>query len=240
MIWLALLLAQAPAAPEARGAKIFAQSCAVGYCHGSGGSAGRAPRITGRGFERPYVLKVVRGGIGGTGMPGFQGRLGDAEIAAVVNYVVAISGGIVTEAGPVAARPAPPAVERGRELFFDAVRGTRCSTCHALEGRGIAIGPNLGVLARASAAGIRKAAAPNVRSADIAGDRFPALLVEQKEDWLKLYDLTKPPPVLRTVAASETRLDGAAGGWSHAAAIAHYTDAELASVAEYLRWLASR
>ncbi len=235
MILALLLLAQAPAAPDARGARIFAQSCAVGYCHGSGGSAGRAPRVTGRGLDRALVLKAVRDGVGGTGMPGFQGRLSAADIDAVVTFVTGVAG-----AAAVKEKPLPAAAQRGRDLFFDAVRGIRCSTCHAVEGRGIAIGPNVGVLARASAAGIRKAPAPNVRTAAVGGDSFPALVVDQKQDWVKLYDLTKPPPVLRTVAASETKLADGAAGWSHAAVTANYTDAELAAVAEYLRWLAAR
>lgn len=244
---LFLLLAQASPGLE-RGARVFAQSCAVGYCHGSGGSVGRAPRLAGRGFDRGYLVKVTADGIPGTGMPGWRKLLSEADFTAVVEYVISLSGGAAPPPPPGAfptsavavADQGPAEVRRGRGLFFDAVRGTRCSTCHALEGRGIPIGPNVAVARPAGAASIRNAKSDGVRLAIAGGaDRFPALVVEQKPDWVKLYDLTTPPPVLRTLAASEVRLSAGAG-WNHAAAVANYTETELEAVAGYMRWLAGR
>ncbi len=247
MLWLALLLAQgaAPAGDVALGAKVFARNCAVGYCHGSGGAAGRAPRIQGRSFTADYLSKVTREGIAGTAMPAWQGRLTEDEIRAVVAYMLSISASPAGSA-PAAAVPAAPAplsmparAQAGKELFFDAVRGIRCGTCHTVENRGVPIGPNLAAGPPASASAIRAVRGRHVRLARLAGgEEFPALEVETKSGWVKLYDLTVAPPVLRTVPAAEVRFrDGAA--WDHGAAIASYTDGELEAIVEYLRWLAS-
>lgn len=247
MLWLALLVAQGVAEPEdvALGAKVFARSCAVGYCHGSGGAAGRAPRIQGRSFTAEYLLKVTREGIAGTAMPAWQGRLSQAEIRAVVAYMLSISAG--PEEVPAVSAPAgkapvsmPARAKAGKDLFFDAVRGVRCGTCHAAENWGVPIGPNLAAAPPESVAAIRGVRSKHVRRARLAGgDEFPALEVESKGGWLKLYDLTVSPPVLRTVPAGEIQFsEGAA--WNHAAAIASYSDEELEAVIDYLRWLGSR
>jgi mono/diheme cytochrome c family protein len=248
MLWLALLLAQAgaPAEEVARGEKIFAARCAIGYCHGAGGSAGRAPRIQGRSFTAEYLLKVTRDGIPGTAMPAWRGLLSEEEIRAVVAFMLSISANPAAvvakqEAGKeTAAGAMPPRAKAGRELFFDAVRGTRCGTCHALENWGVAVGPNLAAATLRSIEELRRPPLRSVRTARLAsGEQFPALLVEEKGGWIRLYDLTVPPPVLRTVAASELRwLESA--GWDHSAAVRSYTDAELQAVFEYLRWLAAQ
>ena len=198
------LLAQALAAQDevALGERIFAKSCAIGYCHGSGGAAGRAPRIQGRSFTSEYLLKVTREGIPGTAMPGWQGRLSEEEIRAVVAYMLSISASgraAVVASGPSTAPAAvvqtPPDAKAGRELFFDAVRGTRCGTCHALEDRGVPVGPNLAASPPRSIGGIRNPPLAEVRTARVVdGDEFPALPVEEKDGWVKLYDLTVPPP----------------------------------------------
>lgn len=248
MLWLALLLAQAapPAEEIARGEKIFAKSCAIGYCHGAGGSAGRAPRIQGRSFTPEYLLKVTRDGIPGTAMPAWRGQLSEEEIRAVVAYMLSISAnaGARLTAGEsrveTETRPMPARVKAGRELFFDAVRGTRCGTCHALENWGVPVGPNLAAATVRSIEEIRRPPLRSVRTARLnSGEEFPALLVEEKGGWLRLYDLAVPPPVLRTVAAADVQWRDP-GGWDHSAAVRSYSDAELEAVFEYLRWLAGQ
>jgi mono/diheme cytochrome c family protein len=246
MMLLLLLLAQMSFAQEdvARGAKIFAQSCAVGYCHGSGGAANRGPRLAGRGFDRKYLVKVIAEGLPGTAMPGFRATLKDDGLAAVVAYVLSLSGG----AAPATAAPAyepsaeppkfegPPEARAGKDLFFDAVRGVRCGTCHVAGEWGVAVGPNP-AQPNITASAIRSARGANVRTAVVGADRFPALLVEQKDDFVRVYDLTSAPPVLRNLLKSEVRFE-AGSSWSHAAAIQSYKDADLDRIAAYLRWLA--
>jgi mono/diheme cytochrome c family protein len=234
------VLACLASAQSQDGAKIFRQSCAVGYCHGSGGTVGRAPALVDRQFDAAFVLKVTSDGIPNTGMPAWKDRLSPAELNAVVAYVVKISGGsgtAVAAASPVSAIPAD--ARKGRDLFFDAIRGTRCSTCHAVEGKGIAIGPNLTAGAPPTMQAIRNGKPASVRQARVANDAFPALLVDQKEEWARVYDLTVPPPVLRTVAKAELSWLGGSS-WKHADAISSYRDEDLRSVAEYLKWLSSR
>lgn len=244
---LALFAAQAAQAQDdlARGAQIFAQSCAVGYCHGTAGAANRGPRLAGRGFDRAFVEKVVRDGVPGTAMPGFK-ALPAADLNAVLAYVMNISGGGAGPAVPIfvpSAEPpkfaGPPDAARGKDLFFDPIRGTRCGTCHAVEDWGAAVGPNLSARPPANAAAIRAAKASSVQTAVTGTDeRFPALLVEKKPDAVRVYDLTVPPPVLRTFTLDGVRLSPGST-WSHSQAIQSYSEEELVSIVAYLRWLSS-
>lgn len=260
MIWLLLLMAQTSSTPSApvteevsRGGTVFAKSCAIGYCHGTGGAAGRAPRIQGRSFAHGYLTKVVRDGIPGTGMPAWSGKLSDDDIKAVVAYMMSISapapGGVQASAqqtsGPPAGtatvpeKPMPPEVKQGRDLFFDAARGTRCGTCHAVANWGIAIGPNLVASPPKDVAAIRSVSRSEVVAARVSGgDAFPAVVVERKNPLVRLYDLTSAPPVLRTFSTGDVSTSNESS-WSHGSAIRSYSDTELESVVGYLHWLAS-
>lgn len=246
-ILVAAMIAFPLAAQEAGhlGADVFRKSCAVGYCHGSGGTQGRAPKMIGRNFDPDYVRKVTRDGIPNTGMPGWKDRLSPAEFEAVIDYVIRISGSSPSAsaaAGGIApeAAPPPPEAQQGRSLFFDAVRGVRCGTCHSLEGIGTAVGPNLAALPAGQELNFRRERAVSVRRARTSdGDSFPALVVEEKNGFVRLYDLSVPPPVLRTLPAGTIKWS-AEREWNHAKAVAHYSDEELQSVRAYLRWLADR
>ncbi|MBI3681261.1 MAG: cytochrome c [Acidobacteria bacterium] len=248
MILLAMWMMQAtPDADLAQGARVFAQSCAVGYCHGTAGAANRGPRLAGRTFGRAYLDKAVREGLSGTAMPGFQASLKEPDLKAVVAYVLSLS-----DAGPAGAAAAPPfapspapsafagpaAAKRGKDLFFDPVRGVRCGVCHAVQEWGVAVGPNPAAKPPVNGAALRNVKTPDVLIAVTReGERFPALVVEQNKTVFRVYDLTAPPPVLRSFLPGEVKLE--AGAWSHAVAVGSYTDADLESVADYLRWLAS-
>jgi len=239
LVFSLLMQVAAQDAELALGAKVFAQSCAVGYCHGSAGAANRGPRLAGRGFDRAFVDKVIRDGVPGTAMPGFK-TLQSAELRAVIEYVMKISGGGSVSAAPSHA-PAPeapkfagpPEAKKGKDLFFDATRGTRCGTCHALEDWGVAVGPN--VTGR-SVSGLRGKVSANVKMAVVGAMRFPALVVSRKGDVVTLFDVGDAPPVLRTFAANAVRLEDGAG-WTHGVVTRGYTDAELGSVGAYLAWL---
>lgn len=240
-----LLLVAVPVAAQdvfELGARIFRTSCAVGYCHGSGGTQGRAPKLLGRAFDRDTVLKITRDGVPNTGMPGWKDRLNPAELDAVVAYVVKISGGSTAglTASSSAAPEMPAPAKRGKELFTDPIRGVRrCNTCHILEGVGNAVGPNLAASGPYDAAALRQGKSGTVRMAALkSGDRFPALIAEQGDQTLRLYDLTAPPPVLRTLAKGEVSFRSDSP-WTHAKAVDNYTDQELVAVAEYIKWLAS-
>jgi mono/diheme cytochrome c family protein len=233
--------------PYQEGAKVFKLTCAQGYCHGSGGTQGRAPKLIGQNYEAAAVRKIVEAGVSGTGMPAFKDRLNAEQMNAVLFYVVRISGGDaskvnLTAAGAGAGKQMPADALKGKSAFFDALKGVnRCSTCHALEDIGLPVGPNLSTGGPYTAAAIRAGKDATVRLATVAAfkDSFPALVAEQRGDWLKVYDLTVAPPVLRTLNKSEVKFAGGAT-WKHTEATKAYTDSELEAVAAYLNWARER
>lgn len=254
MIAIALLLAQA-AGPGlvARGEGIFAQSCSVGYCHGVAGSAGRGPRLRGRTFSKDYLYSVTRDGIPGSAMPAWKGRLKEEDIGAVVEYVASLAN--ATEAPPPsnpmppgvgpASLPAfdgPPEAARGRALFSDPTR-ENCGVCHSVGGRGIAIGPDLVQAPPKNQAQFLEAIQAPPRHVLTArlqtGVEFPALLVAQNENEVRLYDLTAAPPVLRVFARPQVVSLSQNTAWRHQDFIKDYSRAEWEQVAAYLRWAAT-
>jgi len=222
----------------ARGLAVFNQSCATGYCHGLKGVSGGAPRLANRGFDAAYITQVVRSGIAGTGMPAFGTTLERADLAAVVAYVGSLNG-IAPAALPNLAdrgmprRQLPPEAAKGRALFFDATRAFgRCSTCHQVDGTGIAVADPIAKVPE-NVAALRAIASPHMVTATAEGSTFPALVLSKGAVQVKLYDLTTPPPVYRIFASSEVKL-GSASNWSHNAAMAAYNDADLESILAYL------
>ncbi len=230
-----LVLAAGFARPQGilqQGSEVFAKTCAIGYCHGVKGEGGGAPKLAGRGFDEAYITSVTRAGVPGTAMQGYGTILARPEFNAVVAYVMSLNGIEPRTSGP-APRTLDHDAQRGRELFSDSVRGfARCSTCHQMDGLGIAVAPIEKV--PASVAELRQFAASHVRTADVAGERFPALIVSQGGRRTVLYDLTTIPPVLRTVESNAVRLsDGAM--WTHASVLNSYRAPELESILVFLR-----
>ncbi|MCU1273697.1 MAG: hypothetical protein JWO48_1128 [Bryobacterales bacterium] len=248
MIALALLLAQSAADPVmiARGEKIFAQSCSVGYCHGVAGAAGRGPRLRGRSFSKDYLYNVTRDGIPNSAMPAWKGRLKDEDIRAVVDYVASLSS--ATDAPPpanpmppgigpagLASFSGPPQAGRGHALFFDPAR-ENCGVCHAVGGRGIAIGPDLKSQPDLVTL-VHSTQSRHVLSARLSsGEEFPALLAEQNGRQIRLYDVTLAPPVLRTFAREDIVSLKENLSWKHNDFVKDYSQAELEDIAVYLRW----
>ena len=240
MILTALLLMQS-AVPDL-GAKTFAMTCAVGYCHGAGGAANRGPRLQGRDFERSYLERVIRSGIPNTAMPGFAGRLKTEELDSVIEYVVRIAanrtGKVVPgpAAVPVIGESASQAVpgadapqSRGEMLFFDATRDVRCGTCHQASGRGMKV-----ALWTAATLPSKPKNLKQVRLRD--GGSFPAMVIGEGADSAQVWDLTVPPPVLRTLPKAEIASIGSDATWAHEAVTKGYTKQELEEV---LRFMAS-
>jgi mono/diheme cytochrome c family protein len=227
---------------QSAGEKVFAQSCATGYCHGARGAPAGAPRLAGRGFDQAYISNTIMRGLLGTAMPAFGTTLSRAELGAVIAYVANLNGianpSINLGPGPGAAGPAEtplsPEAERGRALFFDAVRGfARCSTCHEVNGIGISVATPIAKIP-SDAAALRALTTPDVRTATVGGEAMPALIVSQGKTRALFYDLTSVPPVLRTVEPGALQVaEGSA--WRHAAVIGAYNDAELTSILGFLR-----
>jgi len=251
MIAIALFFAQAAAdtAAIARGERIFAQSCSVGYCHGVAGAAGRGPRLRGRSFPKDYLYNVTCDGVPNSAMPAWKGRLKDEEIRAVVEYVASLA--TASDAAPPAnpmpsgvgpaALPAfdgPPQAARGRALFADPAR-ENCAVCHSVAGRGVSIGPELKTVADL-ASGIRATKSRHVMTASLqSGEQFPALLVSQNNVEVRLYDLTSVPPVLRSFAKTQLVSLTPNANWRHSDFTKDFSEPELEEIVAYLRWAAS-
>jgi mono/diheme cytochrome c family protein len=228
---LALLAASiAPAQPMLEhGADVFAKTCASGYCHGPNGAGGGAPKLAGRGFDESLITSITRAGVEGTAMRGYGTVLARPDFNAVVAFVASLNG-IEPRTTGADAKPRALSAQaaHGRELFFDAVRGVaRCSTCHDVDGMGIAVAP-----IKTVPRDLHDLPAPDVRSAVVDGDRFPALIVSEGGRRTVLYDLTTLPPVLRSVDAASLKIDGPAA-WRHPTAA--YNDSELGSILDFLR-----
>ncbi len=227
---------------QSGGEKVFAQSCATGYCHGAKGAPAGAPRLAGRGFDQAYISSTVMRGLPGTAMPAFGTTLSRADLNAVIGYVASLNGianpavnlGPAPEASGSTETSLSPESERGRALFFDAVRGfARCSTCHEVNGIGIPVTTPIAKIP-ADAAALRALATPDIRTATVDAEAMPALIVSQGKTRALFYDLTSVPPVLRTVDPGTLKVaEGSA--WKHSAVIAAYNDAELASIIGFLR-----
>jgi mono/diheme cytochrome c family protein len=221
-----------------RGAQLYRANCAVPYCHGPDGTAGRAPRLIGHNYSLNGMFKVISWGIPGTGMPEFTSRLKTREIDDLVAFLMTLRG---SPASPAPAPVGPPRTltadaKAGRALFFDAARTGGCGSCHELDGWGVSVGPDLAASPAERFADLSELPMHRVVTARPEGERpFPALVAERSEARVRVYDLTGPLPVLRTFAATQLTLD-ANSSWRHAQAVRIYTSGELEAIARYLRW----
>jgi mono/diheme cytochrome c family protein len=225
-----------------RGARLYRAHCAIPYCHGPDGTAGRAPRLIGHHYNVNAMFKVISWGIPGTGMPQFTTILKTEEISELVAYAMTLAG---PAAAPSRALVAPPRAlsteaRQGRALFFDAARTGPCGSCHELDEWGVPVGPDLAALAPDRINDLRTVATRRVGTARPAGGQpFPALLVERTETRVRVYDLTAPLPVLRTFAAAGFTI-APGSTWRHEQVTGIYTRRELETIAAYLRWRSSQ
>jgi len=132
-------------------------------------------------------------------------------------------------------------IERGQTLFF-AEKG--CSTCHALKGKGTAVGPDLKILGRvgvrALATAVHATRTEYVQAIKLKGsDPFPGMKVSEDATTAQYYDLSKTPPELRKFAPAdvETKTDNSI--WKHPPSVSGYTNEQLADIIGYIRWAAT-
>jgi mono/diheme cytochrome c family protein len=226
-----------------RGAQLYRTQCAVPYCHGPDGNAGRAPRLIGHTYSLNAMFKVISWGIPGTGMPEFTSRLKTREIDDLVAFVMTLRASAATPApAPVTPPRALPAeAKAGRALFFDAARTGACGSCHELDGWGVPVGPDLAVLPPGRFADLRQVTTHSLVTAHPGGGEppFPALVVERTEARVRVYDLSADLPVLRGFAANQIALEPGSS-WRHQQAARIYTSSELETIAGYLRWRAGQ
>jgi mono/diheme cytochrome c family protein len=244
MIHLAVILA-APALLQAqsqlvkRGAEIFRTTCAVPYCHGAEGTAGRAPKLAGRAFIAGDLFDVILSGRPGTSMPGFSQQLKSGDIEAVTQYVLSLAGaaGVGAASPKPSGRELPPSAQKGGALFFDAVRMGGCGKCHELDDRGSPVGPDLGALTPSQFHNLRVASRTRVVTATPVDEApFPAIVAEQTPERIRVYDLSSLLPVLRTFQPAQVRITSGSA-WSHATAVQDYSETDLETIEGYLTWL---
>jgi len=225
-------------AQAGRGEQVFAQTCSSGYCHGGRGAGAGAPRLAARGFTQDFIRNTITNGISGTSMPSFAQSLSRTDLAAVIGFVAGLNGITAPAVSTGPAAPVAPKLTaqaaRGQALFIDAVKSFgRCSTCHQAGGFGIPVAAPIQNVP-ASAAALKTLKTPRVVTATVGGETMPALVVAKKAGSVAFYDLTIPPPVLRTVAPADfTSRDEST--WSHSTVIGAYSDADLTAILAYLR-----
>jgi putative heme-binding domain-containing protein len=199
---ISLLSISCAFAAEIDGTQIFKLRCSVGYCHGAEGKPGRAPKLRERDFTGAYLHKVITDGIPNSSMPAFKELLKPAEISAVVNYVLSLCGK-APEQQTNPAEPAPVSFDKGKALFFDTANENNCGVCHAIDGAGAAIGPDLRKVKRTRAELI--AAIENPPESKLTritlknGDTIQGI----HKDETHIYDTEGLPPVLRSLSKAD-------------------------------------
>ena len=135
----------------------------------------------------------------------------------------------------------PSQTERGEALFFDTQQG--CGNCHALKGKGTAIGPDLtgiGKLApQAIAMAARSTVTQYVQVAKLkSGGSFPAMTGKKDDNAVVLFDVSKNPPEKHEVAPSDIASMGTNDSWKHPPAAAKISAEKLADIVAYIKYAA--
>ncbi len=131
-------------------------------------------------------------------------------------------------------------IERGEALFFESGKG--CATCHALKGKGTAVGPDLRTMGRLSARAIAMAVHSTltqyVQKVRLKGDSapFPAMPGAKDEKSVTYWDLSKTPPEKRTVPPADVESSVNNDSWKHPPAAGGYTNEQMADIIAYLRY----
>ncbi len=136
LIIVALLFLQTQRAPSAgeitQGERLFQSHCAG--CHGPKGEGGSGPTLATpslvRATTEESLIKVIAQGILGTEMP--RSRLDKEQIKEIADFVRRL--------GQLPPEPVPGDPQRGKALYLE--KGG-CAQCHAIDGRGGALGPDL-------------------------------------------------------------------------------------------------
>jgi putative heme-binding domain-containing protein len=132
-------------------------------------------------------------------------------------------------------------IDRGQALFLEANGG--CGNCHALKGKGTAVGPDLTGIGRLAPQAIAMAARSTVtqyvQNVKLKSDEtFPAM-VGNKADTVQVFDLSKDPPQERKVDKAEIVSLSANDKWKHPPAAAKISEEKLADIVAYIRYAAS-
>jgi mono/diheme cytochrome c family protein len=238
LLFLPGVLAAQPST-VASGAKVFVNQCSVPYCHGSEGTRGRAPALAGRSFDSSFLRSTITQGISGRGMPAFESKLTEADLDAVIEYVLSLSGPKpVAAASPASSGRVklPTSVADGRDLFFESARMPSCGACHTVAGIGGSIGPALSRANSPTRESLSQIEAPDIVTAQTSNELpFQAISEPSQEGEIRVADLSSPLPVIRTFRKANVTLTQGAK-WAHSSAVSRYSDVELQLILNWLGW----
>ncbi len=132
----------------------------------------------------------------------------------------------------------PTQIDRGEAIFTDATNG--CVNCHALKGKGTAVGPDLKVDARltpvAIAMAIRSTATQYVQIATIkGGGTFPSMTGATTGDTVEVFDLSKMPPESHKVPKTDVSY-APNSAWKHPPSQKKWTQEQMADLIAYIRY----
>ncbi|MCX6629409.1 MAG: c-type cytochrome [Candidatus Solibacter sp.] len=136
----------------------------------------------------------------------------------------------------------PSQTERGETLFLAAQQG--CGSCHALKGKGTAVGPDLTGLGRlgpqAIAMATRSSVTQYVQVVKLkSGGSFPAMTGKKDEKTVVLFDLSKDPPEKKEVAPADIASMGSNDVWKHPPAADKISAEKLADIVAYIKYAAT-
>lgn len=159
------------------GKKTYLGSCSG--CHGSTGEGGRGPNLRdGRLIRRStdyQVFTTIKKGVAGSDMPG--SNLPDDQVWALVAYVRSLG-------APASDTPVPGDSAKGEAVY----RGSNCSMCHMINGRGGAMGPDLSAIGATRSYGVLRESLLNPAERITAG--YQPVAVKTK-DGRTLYGVVK-------------------------------------------------
>jgi mono/diheme cytochrome c family protein len=130
---------------------------------------------------------------------------------------------------------APTQIERGEAIFFGSAHN--CGGCHALKGKGTAVGPDLKDISHLSPKGIgyaiRATVSQYVQVYTLkSGRSFPSMPAKGDQ----FYDLSKTPPEPVQAAAADVASTAGNNGWKHPPSTQTFSPQELADVIAYIRF----
>lgn len=151
---------------------------------------------------------------------------------------------LLVAAAPVAAQTSgagiPAQAERGQTLFYGEAK---CGSCHALKGKGTAVGPNLVNIARipprAVAMAVRATRTQYVQAVKEKGKEgeFPGMKASEDSTTVQFYNMAVDPPALvKLEKTAFTTTDNQT--WKHPPASAKLTNEQMADIIAYIRWAA--
>jgi len=247
----------------ADGAKLFVPNCGSGYCHGAAGIGGGAPRLRDKDLDPQYIFKSVSNGISGTAMLSFKADLSEEQIWKLVAFILSdakvsdlpqpspakpstASASAATQLTSVSAATLAGSPQAGKALFFDSSQPKSCRACHAFNGEGSSIGPDLATTGTRSArelftAALAARAAEGSRYVVLTlrlknGDKIIGIKKEEDAESVRIYDIAELPAVLRTVQKTDIAKFERTVDWAvHKDNASLYTIKQLLDLVTFLR-----